>query len=86
MTAIQQDLDRYPEPMPSGKRKTSFVVDFDKVAAAREVLGTQGLTDTIDAALDEIIKLQQRQELVDMLFKGDVLQLDDPEVMSQAWR
>jgi hypothetical protein len=68
------------------KRKTSFDVDFAKVDAAREILGTKTLTDTVDAALDEVMKLRQRQRLVELLFTPGALQLDDPDVMAGAWR
>jgi hypothetical protein len=40
----------------------------------------------VDAALDEVIKLQQRRRLVELLFTAGRLQLDDPEVMAGAWR
>ena len=70
----------------AARRKTSFEVDFDKVESAKEILGTKTLTDTVDAALDEVIKLQQRHQLVEMLFTPGRLQLDDPEVMAGAWR
>lgn len=86
MLAILNDQARYPEGMAADRRKTSFVVDFDKVDAARAALGTTTLTDTVDAALDEVIKLQKRQRLVEILFTDGVIQLDDPEVMSGAWR
>ena len=72
--------------MPSTRRKTSFAIDFDKVDRARTLLGTSTLTETVDAALDEVIALEQRRQLVDMLFVGDDLDLDDPETMSGAWR
>lgn len=68
------------------KRKTSFEVDFAKVESAKEILGTHTLTDTVDAALDEVIKLQQRQRLVELLFTPGRLHLDDPQVMAGAWR
>jgi hypothetical protein len=68
------------------KRKTSFEVDFAKVEAAREILGTKTLTETVDAALDEVVRIHQRQRLVSLLFTPDALQLDDPEVMAEAWR
>jgi hypothetical protein len=68
------------------KRKTSFEVDFAKVASAKEILGTTTLTDTVDAALDEVIRLQQRELLVDLLFTQGRLQLDDADVMAGAWR
>jgi hypothetical protein len=68
------------------KRKTSFEIDFDKVESAKQILGTRTLTDTVDAALEEVIKLQQRRCLVEMLFTPGRLQLDDPVVMAGAWR
>ena len=68
------------------RRKTSFQVDFEKVDSAKQILGTKSLTDTVDAALDEVIKLQQRRQLVELLFTPGPLQLDDPVVMAGAWR
>jgi Arc/MetJ family transcription regulator len=68
------------------KRKTSFEVDRAKVAAAKEVLGTRTLTETVDAALAEVVKSRQRKTLVELLFRPGALDLDDPEVMSHAWR
>jgi hypothetical protein len=68
------------------KRKTSFEVDFDKVDTARQILGTRSLTDTVDAALGEVIKLQERERLVELLFEPGALALDDPATMSGAWR
>jgi hypothetical protein len=69
-----------------GRRKTSFEVDFAKIDSVKEILGTTTLTDTVDAALDEIIQLQQRSRLVELLFTPGRLQLDQPEVMAGAWR
>jgi hypothetical protein len=68
------------------RRKTSFEVDFAKIDAAKDILGTTTLTDTVDGALGEVIKLEQRQRLVELLFDSDALQLDDPDVMARAWR
>jgi len=68
------------------RRKTSFEVDFAKVESAKEILGTNTLTDTVDAALDEVIRLQQRRHLIELLFTRGRLQLDDPHVMAGAWR
>lgn len=70
----------------TSRRKTSFEIDPAKVDAAREVLGTQTLTDTVDAALSEVVKVRQRKTLVELLFRPGALELDDPEVMSGAWR
>jgi len=68
------------------RRKTSFEVDFAKIDAAKGILGTTTLTDTVDEALDEVIKLEQRQRLVELLFASDALELGDPDVMAHAWR
>jgi Arc/MetJ family transcription regulator len=71
--------------MPSSRRKTSFEIDTAKVSAAKEVLGTRTLTDTVDAALAEVIRLRQRRQLVDLLFRPGALALDR-ETMADAWR
>ena len=68
------------------RRKTSFEVDFGKVEQAKAVLGTATLTDTVDAALAEVIRLHDRRRLVEMLFTPGVLDLDDADVMRSAWR
>jgi hypothetical protein len=68
------------------RRKTSFEVDFGKLEAARGILGTRSLTDTVDGALDEVIKLRERERLVELLFEPGALELDDPAAMAGAWR
>jgi Arc/MetJ family transcription regulator len=68
------------------RHKTSFEIDSAKVNAAKEILGTKTLTDTVDAALSEVVKLQQRRKLIELLSTPGALELDDPEVMSGAWR
>lgn len=69
-----------------GRHKTSFEIDTEKVAAAKAVLGTKTLTETVDAALAEVVKLRQRRQLVELLFRPGALALDEPETMSEAWR
>lgn len=70
----------------AARRKTSFEIDTAKVAAAKEILGTKTLTDTVDAALSEVVELRRRKALVELLFRPGALALDDPEAMSGAWR
>jgi Arc/MetJ family transcription regulator len=72
--------------MASGRHKTSFEIDPAKVAAAKEVLGTSTLTETVDTALSEVVKVRQRRQLVELLFRPGALALDDPETMREAWR
>jgi hypothetical protein len=67
-------------------RKTSFELDFVLVEEARRILGTRTLTETVDAALDEVVKREQRKQLVELLFTPGVLEIDDPDVMAGAWR
>jgi Arc/MetJ family transcription regulator len=68
------------------RRKTSFEIDPAKLAAAKEALGTKTLTETVDAALAEVVKVRQRKALLELLFRPGALALDDPQVMSGAWR
>jgi Arc/MetJ family transcription regulator len=70
----------------ASRRKTSFEIDTAKVAAAKDILGTKTLTDTVDAALSEVVKLRQRRELLELLSEPGALALDDPDVMAGAWR
>lgn len=70
----------------ASRRKTSFEIDTAKVETAKDILGTKTLTDTVDAALGEVVKLRQRRQLLDLLSTPGALELDDPEVMRGAWR
>src|ERR1700733_4810117 len=67
------------------KRKTSFEIDSDKVNAAREILGTKTLTETVDIALDEIVKREGRRKLLEILDTPGALELDNPDVMKGTW-
>jgi hypothetical protein len=49
--------------------KTSMAIDRRKVADARAVLGTKTMASTVDAALDEVIRLGKRRRLMDYLGK-----------------
>jgi hypothetical protein len=68
------------------KRKTSFEVDTEKVDAAKEILGTKTMTETVDVALDEIMKREGRRKLLEILDTPGALELDNPDVMKGAWR
>lgn len=66
--------------------KTTVDVNEEKVEAAKAVLGTRTLRDTIDRALDSVLALAARRRLIERLERMDGLELDDPEVMASAWR
>lgn len=74
-----------PKRRNPSRRKTSFELDYDKVEEARRILGTRTLTETVDAALDEVVKREGRRQLVEILRSG-VLELNNPQVMAGAWR
>ena len=85
--AIQEDDTRYLGAMGSTtKHKTSFEIDTAKVDAAKEILGTKTLTDTVDAALDELVKRRRRLELLGLLSDPAAFELNDPAAMRGAWR
>jgi hypothetical protein len=69
----------------ASRRKTSFEIDTAKVDAAKTVLGTKTLTDTVDAALDEVVKRRGRERLLELLSDPSTSDLADPEVMAGAW-
>jgi len=39
----------------------------------------------VDAALSEVVRSRQRQQLVELLFRPGALALDDAETMAKAW-
>ena len=43
--------------------KTSLVIDREKVAKAQDILGTRTIAQTVDAALDEVLRLDARRRL-----------------------
>jgi len=47
--------------------KTSMVIDREKLAEAREILGTTTIAETVDAALDEVVRREKRQRLWDYI-------------------
>lgn len=47
--------------------KTSLVIDRKKVADAKKILGTRTLAETVDGALDEVIRLAARRRLMDRI-------------------
>jgi hypothetical protein len=51
----------------SKRDKTSLVIDRDKVAEAKKILGTKTLAETVDAALDEVIALAARRRIMERI-------------------
>ena len=47
--------------------KTSLIIDREKVERAKKILGTQTIADTVDAALDDVIKHDRRIALLERI-------------------
>jgi Arc/MetJ family transcription regulator len=47
--------------------KTSMVIDRAKAEKVRKVLGTNTLAATVDAAFDEVLRLEARRRLMDRI-------------------
>ncbi len=69
-----------------GIRKTSLEINEELLAAARRILGTKTLKDTIEGALREVAKVEARRLEVDAMTRMEGLDLADAEVMAGAWR
>lgn len=68
------------------ERKTSVVIDEDLLQSAKEILSTSTVRETIDAALREVLRVEARREEVEALSHMDGMDLDDADVMADAWR
>jgi Arc/MetJ family transcription regulator len=68
------------------RRRTLVEIDPDLLDAAKSFLGTTTIKETIDRALREIVRVQVTGEHLRHMRTLEGLDLDDPEVMAQAWR
>ncbi len=66
--------------------KTALRLDEDLLAQARQVLGTTTTTETIHAALAEVVARRGRERLFERLRTQDGIDLSDEAVMARAWR
>jgi hypothetical protein len=57
----------------SNPDKTSMAIDREKVERARKALGTKTIAATVDAALDEVIRLAARRRLMERIRRQDGL-------------
>jgi hypothetical protein len=51
--------------------KTSLVIDREKVARVKRILGTTTLAETVDAALEDVINHDRRAALLDRIMRKD---------------
>jgi Arc/MetJ family transcription regulator len=67
------------------KRRTTIEIDEELLGRAREVLGTKGLRDTVEAALDEVVKADLRRQLVERITSPDGLDRDALLEARRTW-
>jgi Arc/MetJ family transcription regulator len=68
-------------------RKTTITVDDELLAKAQAVLGTHGLKDTVDEALNEIVRAALRRDLARRLETGEGLDFDEAiRRAARQWR
>jgi Arc/MetJ family transcription regulator len=53
----------------SKRDKTSLVIDRDKLARAKKILGTETIADTVDSALDDVISFDARRRLMERIVR-----------------
>ena len=70
------------------KRKTTIEVDDDLLSRAQEVLGTSRLKDTVDRALEEVVRSARKRALMERVRGGEGWDIHKPEVVASArrWR
>lgn len=66
--------------------KTLIDVDDKYLAAAQKALHTVTKKDTVNAALREVAALAARRRDVARLTSGSLADLENDDVMQQAWR
>lgn len=68
-------------------RRTSIELDEEQLSRAQEVLGTQGVKDTIERALEEVLRAALRKRLAERIRSGEGIDRGD-EVFeaSRRWR
>lgn len=68
------------------KRRTTIEIDDELLGKAREVLGTKGLKDTVEAALDEVVKAALREDLIRRLQDPDGFDWDAMLEARRSWQ
>jgi Arc/MetJ family transcription regulator len=65
-------------------RRTSLEIDEERLSRAQKVLGTTGVKDTIERALDEVLRADLRRQLADRIRTG--LGVDRSDALFEATR
>ena len=68
------------------KRRIIVEIDDRLVEAAGNALGTRGVADTLEAALNEAVRAARRRELADQLASSDGLVRDALVEARRTWQ
>ena len=61
-------------------------IDVDALEEARRILGVESYKDTVNAGLREIIAAAARRRQVQRFTDPQPSDVDDPDVVTSAWR
>ncbi len=67
-------------------RKTSVEINEELLEAARRILATATVKETVEEAFREVVRAEARREEVEALSEMKGMDLGDPEIMARAWR
>lgn len=65
--------------------KTSVEIDMERLNRTREILGTDSIRDTIDAAFREVIRVAAVRDLVSLADEGAFQALLEPDAEDRLW-
>lgn len=66
-------------------KRTSLNLEFELVAQAREVLGTNGTTDTIHRALEDVVRRERLRALAEERFEDLTPEALDQLRATRTW-
>ena len=66
--------------------RTLVEIDPELLESAKDVLGTATIKETVDRALREVVRTKAIRDHLVQMHTLEGLDLDDPDVMAQAWR
>jgi Arc/MetJ family transcription regulator len=66
--------------------RTLVEIDPELLDSAKGILGTTTIKETVDRALREVVRTKAIRDHLLQMHTLEGLDLDDPDVMAQAWR
>ena len=66
--------------------RTLVEIDPELLDSAKDILGTTTIRETVDRALRDVVRTKAIRDHLVQMHTLEGLDLDDPDVMAQAWR